>query len=712
MSRRRHVLQLRHRLLVLGAGGVLATSSVLVVVGAWQSARFSDRAEASVSQLSAADLDHVGSGVNQLVGAVGASVQDAVNSNVRTANGELKERGIRFGGGTATWTAADQFTKKARRVTLARVSVEGKWLGQNGDLRRPTPFVDEVREMVGGAVTVFQRMDPAGDLLRVATTVPNAAGGRAIGTYIPATGPDGAPNAVAAAIKAGKSYRGVAKVVDTWYITAYEPIRDSSGRVAGALFFGVPQADAIAALTDSLGQTRVGRNGGVTVYSTAAADRGRVVASSDRSRIGTTDLAAVDATGTRYVEEITAKGATLAPGKVWKTAYRLPGASGAPAARTSMRVLSYPPYQWAIAVAGYGPDSTAAVDDIADGRRAMLTAFLVAALLLTLAGGALAWWWAHGISRRVSGLTDALVAVADRDLTVSVDTDGGDEIGRMGAALDTAVVQLRELLSDIEASSHDVTGSAAQVSQVGTKLSDSADRSAQQVGSAAAAAEQAARNVETVASGSEEMGASIAEISGNAHEAARVAGNSVTLALEATEVVATLGESSAQIAHVVKVISNIAAQTNLLALNATIEAARAGAAGRGFAVVANEVKELAQETATATGDVTARVEAIAADTQRAIDVIGAISAAIAGVNDYQTAIAAAVEQQSATTGEMSRNVTQAATGSGNIAENLNGLAVTVDVTREAVQSARAAATEMEGTATTLTDLVGRFRLHP
>ena len=155
--------------------------------------------------------------------------------------------------------------------------------------------------------------------------------------------------------------------------------------------------------------------------------------------------------------------------------------------------------------------------------------------------------------------------------------------------------------------------------------------------------------MQTVAAGAEEMGLSIREISRNTSEAAQIAGVAVTEAARATETVEQLGSRPREIGNVIKLITSIAEQTNLLALNATIEAARAGDAGKGFAVVASEVKDLAQETARATEDIGARVAAIQNDTGGAVDVINRISEVIAKINDYQTTIASAVEEQTATT---------------------------------------------------------------
>jgi methyl-accepting chemotaxis protein len=205
------------------------------------------------------------------------------------------------------------------------------------------------------------------------------------------------------------------------------------------------------------------------------------------------------------------------------------------------------------------------------------------------------------------------------------------------------------------------------------------------------------------------MTASIREIASSAADAAGVASRAVTAARSTNEAVSKLGESSAEIGNVIKVITSIAEQTNLLALNATIEAARAGEAGKGFAVVAGEVKELAQETGKATEDIGRRIEAIQSDTTAAVAAISEISQIIASINDSQTTIATAVEEQTATTNEMGRNVTEAATGAHEIARNMAVVAsAAADATRGAADTAQAAG-ELAHMAAQMQQLVGQFR---
>ncbi|MFG1920830.1 methyl-accepting chemotaxis protein [Cryptosporangium sp. NPDC048952] len=704
-------LQMKHRLLALGVGGVVATAIVLVIVGAWQTNAFSAHARDNVSALSTADLDHVAQGVDRLTTTAGDAIQAQVNQGMTVALAELRQRGgVQLSGTTATWTATNQTTQAKRSATLPRLLVGGTWLGQNRNLAVRTPLVDDIYGMVGGTVTVFQRMNSAGDLLRVATNVKAKTGNRAIGTFIPATAADGTPNAVAAAIKAGKPYRGVAKVVDTWQVSAYNPLKNASGQVIGAIYVGTPQSEATASLRDAIAATKVGENGGVTVYSTLTADKGRVIAATAADRVGADALEEQDADGKAYVQDIIERATALDANQTTNAFYRLPGISTDTPARTQVAISYYAAYGWAIEVASYLPDHAAAIDEINSGRTTMLWAFVIAGLLLALIGGAVAWIWARSISARMERLTGAIVGLSQRDLTVDVSVDGGDEIGRMGSALRTAIVELRGLLSGISGASTEVAGAAQRVTAAGSALAGSSNRASEQTGDATHAASEVSQNVQLVSESSEQMGAAIAEITTNAQEAAAVARESVSLSQQAGEVIAKLGESGNRIAEVVKAINGIAEQTNLLALNATIEAARAGESGKGFAVVASEVKDLAQETARATEDVTARVEEIAADTRLAVTAIEGISESIARVNDFQTAIAAAVEEQTAATGEMSRNVNVAADRSNEIARNLGDVLETVDTTRNAVQDSQQAADELNGTARHLTDLVARFRL--
>jgi len=206
------------------------------------------------------------------------------------------------------------------------------------------------------------------------------------------------------------------------------------------------------------------------------------------------------------------------------------------------------------------------------------------------------------------------------------------------------------------------------------------------------------------------MSSSIDEIARNTNDGAAVAAEAVQAAQSTTDLMSQLGDSSAQIGTVVKVISSIAEQTNLLALNATIEAARAGDAGKGFAVVAGEVKDLAQETARATENISRQIETIQTDTQRAVTAIGKISTIIQRINDYQLTIASAVEEQTATTNEMNRNVSLAADGSSAIAGNIASVAASAERTMRRASENQRAAAELARLSAELKSVVSTFTL--
>ncbi|WP_127500753.1 methyl-accepting chemotaxis protein [Actinoplanes solisilvae] len=313
------------------------------------------------------------------------------------------------------------------------------------------------------------------------------------------------------------------------------------------------------------------------------------------------------------------------------------------------------------------------------------------------------------VRRTVGAVARVAEGLAEGDLTRTSGVTAHDEVGRMAAALDQAVARLRQDVVTLAGNAGTLHSAAGQLTSVSGAVDAAASAASQQAGTVAAAAEAVSHNLQVVSSGSQEMGSAIRDISVSTTEASEVAVQAVEVASATNAIVARLGESSSEIAEVVKTITAIAQQTNLLALNATIEAARAGEAGKGFAVVAGEVKDLAQETATATEDIARRVQAIQSDTSGAVAAIGEISAIIERINGIQMTIASAVEEQTATTHEMNRTLSEAASGAGDIAATIGGVSAATKRTTDTVGDTRHAADDLAGTATQLQSLVSRFR---
>jgi uncharacterized protein YoxC len=273
----------------------------------------------------------------------------------------------------------------------------------------------------------------------------------------------------------------------------------------------------------------------------------------------------------------------------------------------------------------------------------------------------------------------------------------------------SAMKRVGHAIAAITANAQQLASSSQELMSVSQQMAANAEETAAQANVASAAAEEVSKSVSTVSSGAEEMGASIREIAKSANDAAKVATSAVKVAQSTNATVARLGESSAEIGNVIKLITSIAEQTNLLALNATIEAARAGEAGKGFGVVANEVKELAKQTAKATEEISRKIEAIQGDTKGAVEAIAEIGKIINRINDIQNTIASAVEEQTATTGEISRSVAEAAQGSREIAQNISGVAGAARSTTEGAAHTKSSADELARIAVDFQKLVSGFK---
>ncbi|HYA63322.1 MAG TPA: methyl-accepting chemotaxis protein [Candidatus Sulfotelmatobacter sp.] len=343
-------------------------------------------------------------------------------------------------------------------------------------------------------------------------------------------------------------------------------------------------------------------------------------------------------------------------------------------------------------------------------RATMWTMGISTGLALAI-GIVIAMFLGRGISTATTSVLRQAEAIAEGDLTAeAVKVTSEDELGDLTRAINKMHANLRQIIESIAQNAQNVANASEEFSATSQQITANSEETSAQANTVSSATEQINRNLQTVATSTEEMSASISEIAKNASESAKVAGEALKAAVETNATVTKLGESSAEIGQVIKVITSIAQQTNLLALNATIEAARAGEAGKGFAVVANEVKELAKQTAKATEDISQRIAAIQTDAKGAVEAIKTISGIIGQVNDISATIATAVQEQSATTSEMSRNVTEAAKGSGEVAKNITGVAQAAQNTSSGANDSQKAAQQLAQMSTQLRELVGQFKV--
>ncbi len=304
---------------------------------------------------------------------------------------------------------------------------------------------------------------------------------------------------------------------------------------------------------------------------------------------------------------------------------------------------------------------------------------------------------------------EALNDLAGSRLNTTIEgLDYAGVVGQIALSAQTLQNNLRGAIQEISNNALMISASSEELAVVSAQLNANAEETSSQANEVAQSSDIVSQNTQSVATSAEEFSTSIREISINAMEASRVANQAVTIANSTNQQMSKLSSSSIQIGEVVAVIADIAEQTNLLALNATIEAARAGELGKGFAVVANEVKELARSTAKATNEIGQSIDAIQADAKGAIESIAEITLIINKIDDISSVIATAVEEQAATVGEISRNISTSAGSSARITETVEAVAIASRGISSGSSEIQNSSAELARVAAKLKELVSKF----
>ncbi len=651
-------------------------------------------AEKESLRLAQEDFQHIIDSIYTLA----ESHQEVTDRNITSAlkvAGEVLENmgGISFSDETVEWEMVNQYTKKTHSKSLPGMNAGNDWLGRTFASEKAVPVVDKVSDLLGVTCTIFQRVNEKGDMLRVATSVIKKNGKRAIGTYIPATNPDGAPNPVIAAVLSGKTFRGRAYVVNAWYITAYEPIRDAGGRIVGVLYAGIPQEN-VSSLRKAIMNVKVGKTG----YAYVIDSTGSYAISQGGKRDGENILSLTDSAGLSFISEIVNKAAKLKGSEAGEQSYMWKDSSGRERLKT-VKFVHFKPWDWIITAGTFEDElheTAERIDAVGDRVNLVLMGVLILSMLVT------AVTWLYASSRIIRPINDTVerlkdIAQGEGDLTMRLNIKNRDEVGELAHWFNLFVEKLRAMLKEIGGTGETVSVSSTGLKALNERITENVNQTSTGAASVARASEEMNRNMESVtasteeastnvsmvAAASEEMNATINEIAQNTEMARTTTDKTVRLSRDLSKGMESLGKAASEINQVTTAITEISEQTNLLALNATIEAARAGDAGKGFAVVANEIKDLARQTAEATLEIRGNIQGVQDAVTTAGEQISEIDNVVGDVNNIVTTIATAVEEQSIATKEIAANAGQAASGIEQVTRNITDTSSIIsDITGE------------------------------
>ncbi|MCB9066235.1 MAG: Cache 3/Cache 2 fusion domain-containing protein [Calditrichae bacterium] len=725
-----------------------------------------DNLNNEIGKFSKENITQISKDVYNLCETAYTLIQQQLTASLLVSENVLKNSGgIRLSNERISWTAVNQFTKNESQILLPKMLAGSKWLGQINQLSTPVAVVDEVKKMVGGTCTIFQRMNDRGDMLRVATNVEKLDKTRAIGTFIPAVNPDGQANPVISTIMRGETFYGRAYVVNAWYQTAYKPLFDTAGEIIGIIYVGIKQ-ESVESLRNGIMDIVVGKSGYVYVLGGKGNHRGHYILSKNGERDGEDIWEAKDSDGNFFIQSIINKSVQLKPGEVAMEQYPWKNI-GEAEPRMKIAALTYfEPWDWVIGASTYEDDyshSRTVIDEVLSGLTtyAIIISFimLTIAVILSIALG-------NKIGKPIQEISNAARQVAEGDLSQKLNIVLDDEIGFLARSFNRMVENLQKLMEEVNAK-NEASKEAAQAAEAAKeaaekqheylsesvenilaqmdkfadgdltvnlpvsrkdeigRLSDGFNRSienirkmmkqmqiAVQTTSSAStelnllsqelakAADMQTDQTHDVSVAIEQMTQTIVENAKNATRSADVAKENGLLARRGGEVVEEtvqkmseiagivkasvksvekLGQSGTQIGEIVSVIDEIADQTNLLALNAAIEAARAGDQGKGFAVVADEVRKLAERTTRATKEIADKISKIQSETLEVVDAMKkgefevnngislagnageALGKIVKSANDFidmVSHIAAANEEQSTTSEQISRSIDQ------------------------------------------------------
>jgi len=611
-------ISLRWRLMSIGTVLVLVPMVVLGWVASRSLQHVREEAVSSAEASGTQSLSDMANATAKLCQVAQPLLHETWRSGLRWAIDRLNaEGGVKLDAAqSVTWNAREQISGDKLTIALPRLSIAGRTV-EAGSGDNAHAFVDAIGKNSNAFSTIFQRMNPQGDMLRVSTNVRNAENVRATSSYIAATSKDGTASPVIASVLAGKDYVGRAYVAGRWCLTGYAPLRDASGEIIGMVFTGQDESEALKALREASEKTKIGETGYVFAVHGTGPTRGTYVMSKGGKRDGQSVWDAKDADGNPMIQQMVEKSLKLKEGEVASHEYYWQNADDSKPMLRVARLVYFAPFDWVIGVSISNSEFQtvgATIDeDVAHAAQTQLIAAIVAVVL-----SGVVWFLVSGqIVRSIGRVIDTL-------------RKGASEVTSAAQQVASAAQSLAQGASEQAASIEEASSSLIEMSSASNRNADSAG-----------------------------VATKLAEDALHLADVGQTAMNSMADSIKQVE------ESAEKTGRIIKVINEIAFQTNLLALNAAVEAARAGEAGRGFAVVAEEVRSLALRSAKAAQETAELIESSIMRSRTTASIVTDVRTALDSIhqtnsraNSLVSEIAAANREQASNVGAVTNTVKQ------------------------------------------------------
>jgi len=558
-----------------------------------------------------------------------------VASTVELFNKTVSSQAVSFGrifraGLPGEFTLDEATTVDVQGRQVPTLSVAGQPL--NLDFSAPDAFT----ERTGGNATIFAAAGE--DFVRVTTSVKKENGERAIGTALDKASP------AYGALRAGRTYVGLATLFGKQFITQYEPVRDAGGRVVGALYVGVDITGDIAALKERIRAVKVGTTGYFFVLSAAPGKTyGDLIV--HPSKEGENILASQSADGHLFIKEMLEK-------KEGTVHYDWQNPGEASARQKFAAYSEMKDWNWVIAGGTYRDEITAAATELRN--RFILFGLAALGVLATL----LYFLVRATVTRPLAEVQAVATRIADGDLTARAATRRDDEIGRLTGAINEIGARLSTVVGQVRDGAEHIATASQEISSGNLDLCSRTEEQAASLATTASSMDQLTTTVRQNADNARQADG----LARSASEVAQKGGSTVAQVVARMD---SIAQASGKISDIIGVIDGIAFQTNILALNAAVEAARAGEQGRGFAVVASEVRNLAQRSAAAAKEIKTLIDASNSEVNAGSELVaeaGAtmqeVLASVQRVTDIMSEISSASQEQTQGIEEINRSVVE------------------------------------------------------